>query len=147
MFQTFYNEKNDYISLTSSHLIYVIDKGYIKAEKVRLDDLLRVYSNQENKFNNFVVKRINFEFKKGFIAPLTNEGTILVNNVDTSCYAVINSHRLADFFMKPFKLWNQVWSIFEITQYHTDEESTIGINFYSKFLYSVTSRFLTMYLN
>lgn len=108
MFQVFYDLNENQISLTGSHLIYVLEKGYVKANHVRIGDKLRIYSEKENIFKEFKVKRIDYQIKEGFIAPLTNHGTILVNGIDSSCYADINSHHLADFAMLPFRLWYKI---------------------------------------
>jgi hypothetical protein len=58
-----------------------------------------------NKFIDFTVEKIRFDFKTGLIAPLTSHGTLLVNNIHASCYAEINSHLVADWAVTPIKYW------------------------------------------
>ncbi|CAF5079504.1 unnamed protein product, partial [Rotaria sp. Silwood1] len=43
--------------------------------------------------------------KKGYYAPLTMKGTLLVNNVLASCYANVNNHHLAQYYMAPFRYY------------------------------------------
>lgn len=112
MFKVFYDLNENQISLTGSHLIYVLEKGYVKANDVRIDDKLRIYSEKEKIFKEFRVKRIDYQIKEGFIAPLTNHGTILVNGIDSSCYADINSQNLADFAMLPVRFWYKISKVF-----------------------------------
>ncbi|CAF1255464.1 unnamed protein product [Adineta steineri] len=43
--------------------------------------------------------------KKGYYAPLTMKGTLLINNILASCYANINDHYLAQYSMAPFRYY------------------------------------------
>lgn len=108
LFQVIYDSFGNSLSLTSSHLLFIQNRGYINAAKVQIGDNLRIYSTELKKFNDFKVDKISFDFTTGFIAPLTNEGTLLVNNIHTSCYAEINSHLVADLAVTPMKLWYKI---------------------------------------
>ena len=112
MFQTFHDSQGRKVSLTSSHLIYVKEKGFVKATNVVVGDSLQIFSLKLNRLTDFFVSRVSFELKTGFIAPLTNQGTLLVNGVHASCYAEINSHYLADVAMTPLKLWYMIAELF-----------------------------------
>ena len=132
MFQTFHDSQGRQISLTSSHLIYVKEKGFVKAKHVIVGDSLQIFSLKLNRLTDFIVSRVSFELKTGFIAPLTNQGTLLVNGVHASCYAEINSHYLADVAMTPLKLWYMM-----LGQNHFQEEKTI--NSFADALYKISS--------
>ena len=80
MFQVISDSLNNTISLSPTHLINVKDSGYINARQLKVGDTLRAFSAKLNEFNDFKVASIQFVIKKGLMAPLTNEGTILVNN-------------------------------------------------------------------
>ena len=43
--------------------------------------------------------------KKGYYAPLTMKGTLLINNVLASCFANVNNHHLAQYYMTPFRYY------------------------------------------
>lgn len=150
MFQIFHDSNGNSISLTSTHLIKLDERGgYVSAGSIKLGDMLRIYSKKEATFVNFEVKRIEFEMKMGFTAPLTQEGTILVNGVDASCYAQVNSHYLADLAMTPVKLWFKakqfLFSRIIMTN-ENNENNVVDIDSYSIVLYKVASIFFNSYL-
>lgn len=45
--------------------------------------------------------------KDGLIAPLTEQGTILVNNVYTSCYALVRSHTIGHIALTPYRWYHR----------------------------------------
>ncbi|CAF4069593.1 unnamed protein product [Rotaria sp. Silwood1] len=79
------------------------------------------------------VSNVSDVIKQGYIAPLTEEGTIIVNNVAASCYATINSHYAAHAVLAPMRWW---YSLFGIS--HKSNEA-IGIHWFPKMLYEITS--------
>ncbi len=142
-----YDASNKQISLTNSHLIYVKNKGYIKVSDVKLSDVLRVYSNEKNDFDNFLVSRINYELKTGFIAPLTQQGTLLVNQIDTSCYAEVNDHSVANLFMIPVKFCYKINKYLNLKNTIKSASSNVDLDFYSKVLYQFGLKYFPSYLN
>ncbi len=145
MFQIIYDSMNNSISLTNSHLIFVKDQGYINAGKIKIGDTLRIYSNKNLKFKDFQVKRISFDIKKGFIAPLTNQGTLLVNQIDTSCYAEVNNHNLADIAMTPVKVWYKLSKLLGSSSSNKENEE-VKVDLYSSYLYKIASKFFPNYI-
>ena len=138
MFQVLSDKNNKSISLSSTHLLYVKDAGYIFASKIKNGDALRTYSYEEERFVDFVVDKIDFQLKIGYIAPLTNEGTILVNNIDASCFAMVNNHWLANLAMTPLRLYYKISKYFGQTNEINDY---IDIDYYSKFLHSFATHY------
>jgi hypothetical protein len=74
--------------------------------------------------------------KQGYIAPLTQEGTLIVNNVAASCYATINSHHLAHAVLAPMRWW---YSLFEKG---IESNEIVGIHWFPKMLYEMTTFFV-----
>ena len=147
IFKTLYDASNNTISLTSSHLIYVKNLGYIKTSDVKLGDILRIYSSEKNGFEDFLVRRINYELKDGFIAPLTHQGTLLVNQIDTSCYAEIKNHHTADFLMMPVKFWYSINKYLNGNTMKSEDNHVVDLDVYSKILYHYGLKYFPSYLN
>ncbi len=101
--------------MTPDHLIYEKKQGYIKAQNIKMNDQLNIQFNNGSSSFSRVVK-INFEMKNGYIAPLTESGTLIVNGVKASCYASINSHELAHFAMQPLIFWHKITNFLGFTQ-------------------------------
>lgn len=140
MFQIIGDKSNEnLISLSNSHLINIKNVGYVNAAKVKLGDVLRVYSTRTEKFEELTVESIRFEIKKGFVAPLTNEGTILVNGFDASCYAVVNNQNLANLVMLPLKLWYAVSKYFGAG---TQISEFVNTEYYIENLYWIASSYV-----
>lgn len=154
MFQIIHDSNGNSISLTGTHLINVVGKGYVKAASISIGDRLRIYSDQDREFKEFKVAKIDFDFKSGFTAPLTQSGTILVNNIDSSCYAEVSSHFLADLSMTPVKIWyrlSKLWTTyFQENNYHRysahNIDSDVEVSSYSTALYKLASLFFSSYL-
>lgn len=140
------------ISLTSSHLIMSLDRGYVNAGSIKLNDRLRVYS-RDGELIEMRVDKIEWDVRTGFVAPLTSSGTLLVNDVDASCYAEVNDHYLADLAMTPVKIWfriknslSSLWSFSSSSSFQTSIPNDVDINTYSNVLYKVASLFFASYL-
>ncbi|CAL1263456.1 unnamed protein product [Larinioides sclopetarius] len=107
-FQTIITESGAEITLTSSHLIFsksgdnLDDKKvvatYAKDIEIEAPDLLQAKISLEKVVNVTVVR------KAGIFAPLTLHGTVVVNNVVASCYAVISNHHLAHVAFLPMRI-------------------------------------------
>merc|ERR1712107_270854 len=80
------------ITLSKKHVIFYKKKGMegdnmatTFADRVEEGDLLEVISDGKVQWERVV--DIDSELRKGAYAPLTSEGTILVDNILASCYA------------------------------------------------------------
>ncbi|CAF1176715.1 unnamed protein product [Adineta steineri] len=69
----------------------------------------------------------------GYIAPLTQEGTLIVNNIVASCYATINNHYLAHAALAPMRWWYNLFGKENISNKNN------GIHWFPKMLYAVTA--------
>ena len=45
---------------------------------------------------------------QGLLAPLTPSGTIVIDGIVTSNYAVVHSHSVAHYAMQPYKWWRSL---------------------------------------
>ena len=108
------------MSLTSDHLIYERTAGYIKAEYVKLNDELQVIVSNNGSFLFSKVISINEKIENGFIAPLTENGNLIVNGVHASCYT-LNSHSFAHFMLKPLVYWYKLRKFFHYEQIESKE--------------------------
>lgn len=110
------------ITITPSHLILrwqkpnvtiLYDAIPVYARDVRVNDQLLLHGNDSRR-QLFVDRIVNIEviYQTGVYAPLTVTGTIVVNDVVASCYAVIYSQRLAHLAFAPIRFYNSVTTSF-----------------------------------
>ncbi len=125
-------------------MINVQNKGYIKASRVTVGDRLRFYSDIDQKFVDFKIERIDFKIKNGYVAPLTREGTLLVNRIDSSCFAEVNNHQAANMAMTPLRLIYKLEKLIFNTEIDQTQNKEIG--FYSMFLYKIATNLFSSYL-
>ncbi|CAF1537672.1 unnamed protein product [Rotaria sp. Silwood1] len=104
LFYTLRTDSGNEISLTEYHLIPTINsngnENYLFAKQIKIGDYLFVLFNGKLKYSPVI--NITIEMKKGYYAPLTMKGTLLINNVLASCFANVNNHHLAQYYMTPF---------------------------------------------
>ncbi|CAF3773377.1 unnamed protein product [Rotaria sp. Silwood1] len=107
LFYTLRTDSGNEISLTEYHLIPITNsngnENYLFAKQIKIGDYLFVLFN--GKFKYSPVINITIEMKKGYYAPLTMKGTLLINNILASCFANVNNHHLAQNYMTPFRYY------------------------------------------
>lgn len=77
------------------------------------------------------ITRVDVQEDQGAYAPLTAHGTLVVNGVMTSCYAVVNRQQLAHRAFAPLRLLYR-WT-------GPDRNNKTGLHWYSRILLSVGS--------
>lgn len=140
------------LTVTPAHLITVWQPEQQKVDYVfadRVEELNYVLVMHEGELRPQRVLRVSSVRSRGVVAPLTREGTIVVNSVAASCYAVISSQSLAHWGLAPMRLWYtlQCWmpsknQLRSSTQdKRTSKDNTVqpqnGIHWYAKALYKV----------
>ncbi|CAF0974247.1 unnamed protein product [Adineta ricciae] len=120
------------LSLTSNHLLLTDKNEYIMAKNIHAGTNIVIMNDKGVLVSETVVNVIDI-VKQGYIAPLTQEGTIIVNNIAASCYATINNHRIAHVALAPMRWW---YSWFGKEQ-HANE--IIGLHWFPKMLYEITA--------
>lgn len=123
------------LSLTSTHLLPTDIGKYVMAKDIHVGMNIYVMNHRGELIVETITDIIDI-LKQGYIAPLTQQGTLIVNNIAASCYATINDHHLAHTVLAPMRWW---YTLFE-----TSEQSNemIGIHWFPNVLYQMTNFFI-----
>ncbi|XP_030581260.1 tiggy-winkle hedgehog protein-like [Archocentrus centrarchus] len=142
------DEPHGKLTLTPAHLVFVItnnstNKNSIRAvfaSNVRLGQwLLIVKNDQPDHLIPARVTRVYVEQHEGSYAPVTSHGTIVVDRVLASCYAVVEDHDLAHWVFAPVRLWHSFLSLAGMVEEGRGVHQADGIHWYPEFLYHVGS--------
>ncbi|CAH8564959.1 unnamed protein product [Schistosoma bovis] len=96
--------------------------------------------------NSLLINHTQYEnrYKIGLYAPITDTGTMIVDNVLVSCFAYISNHQLASFIISPWKLiynllfyMNRFIKLFQYNEYNDeiDSISSNGIPWFIQWIY------------
>lgn len=135
------------ITLTDNHLIYTSTtnsssiESYVAnyAQTVQVGQFVLVNDNN-SEIRASQVTHVTSKTVTGVYAPLTNDGTIVVNGVVTSCYGIINSERIAHLSCSPLRWMHTLSKYIPFISRDTEQN---GIHWYAEFLYSVGRIFLS----
>ncbi|CAI5638469.1 unnamed protein product [Oreochromis niloticus] len=144
LFYTLQTEAGAQLSLTAAHLIFVSKENCSEGAVPARDALRTVYASdaqpgqcvlvsegkggqkhREGRLSR--ISRVTVKEMKGVFAPLTQQGTVVVDGVVASCYAVVDQHSLAHWAFAPLRLIHS-WT--GTTGGHSD-----GIHWYSQLLH------------
>lgn len=102
------------IELSKRHLIQHRQNGFVWSEQLKVGDEILVAPNSDKNITQWEsILTIQEVEKQGLMAPLTEQGTILVNNVHASCYALANSHDVAHWALAPYRLYHRLFGSVE----------------------------------
>ncbi|XP_029314153.1 sonic hedgehog protein [Cottoperca gobio] len=131
------------ITLTAAHLLFV---GHNTTEEERMSAIFAsqvqsgqkvfVFDAERSRLEPVTVKRIYTQEHEGSFAPVTVQGTVVVDQVLASCYAVIEDHDLAHWALAPVRLAHWVSSLLFSSQPQVSAQ-TDGVHWYSKILYQL----------
>ncbi|CAD1475674.1 unnamed protein product, partial [Heterotrigona itama] len=145
-------ESGRVLTLTPAHLVPVEGRSTMFAGRVQPGDkiLVRDPANENEtlrhrlRWDKVVDSRLVLE--QGIYAPLTSEGTVLVDDVVASCYAIVDNQQLVHLAFLPYRMWSSVKTFVErrvhgaedhrFTDSRTEQQ---GILWYASFLYWVSS--------
>lgn len=153
-----------HITVTPGHLLYVwkratAETAYMYADRVEEGDHLLVVG-ADGQLEPRAVRRISAERHRGVFAPLTREGTIVVDGVTASCYAMVDSQRIAHWSFGPVRAWRTVQRWLDFSRGRKEEEvvrsaraATVavaegvqeqqtGMHWYARALFSIKDLFL-----
>ncbi|XP_070490546.1 protein hedgehog [Chironomus tepperi] len=129
------------LRVTPAHLLpvwkpHTHETKYLFADQVEENDFLLV--NVNNNLEPQRVTDVRAVLSKGFIAPLTREGTVVVNSVAASCYALVDSQSLAHISFMPFRTIKTIKNWFSNdNDVNSIASKQNGIHWYAKALYKV----------
>ncbi|CAF4477566.1 unnamed protein product [Didymodactylos carnosus] len=143
-FKSLVTSNGHQLTLSLNHLIPTKQNGYLMAKD--LTPGIEIYvANSENVLKVESISNITNVWKQGYAAPLTQSGTIIVNHVAASCYATINSHRLAHTILAPMRWWYSLSRYLSLSA-KTDTHQT-GIHWFPNVIFKITSYFLPSIIN
>lgn len=152
----FYNLKTNranVVRLSPQHLIFRKANtsspiSAVFASEINIGDLL--YTSNRNISSFQTVSQITMTIETGVYAPLTRQGTLLVDGVLVSCYAHWPSHDTAHQVMAPLRAvnrlygaWKRLTSFIHFSQWNTSRQ-TDGIHWYASALMPLTNIFLPL---
>jgi intein/homing endonuclease len=120
------------LSLTSSHLLPTDTHGYVMAKNIH--EGMNIYVMNENGvLISETISNVSDVVKQGYVAPLTEEGTLIINNIAASCYATINSHSTAHAVLAPMRWWYRLFGVSK------ESNEMVGVHWFPKMLYEITT--------
>jgi hedgehog protein len=131
------------LTVTPSHLLMVASNTSdtyrvqaVFADRVRPGDRILVQNRMEPEID--IVISTEAILKKGVYAPLTTEGTIVVDGIVASCYAVVDSQWIAQWSYVPFRIYASFMRLFsENVTARSVSQRPVGVHWYANILYAI----------
>lgn len=143
LFYVIETDSGEKITLTAAHLLFVGHNtteeermSAIFASEVQSGQTVFVFDTERSRLEPVSVKRIYTQEHEGSFAPVTVQGTVVVDQVLASCYAVIEDHDLAHWALAPVRLAHWVSSLLFSSQPRVSAQND-GVHWYSKILYQL----------
>ncbi|GFR10253.1 sonic hedgehog protein [Trichonephila clavata] len=163
-------ERGAKITLTPHHLIFTETDNTTQdewgsyatyAKNIQIGHYIYVVSHPTSSGNDQLildkVVSITVATEGGIYAPLTQHGTVVVNDVVASCYAVMSDQNIAHWAFFPMRIlhnfkqaFRTVLQKFHLVQLRTPKtprtNQHTGIHWYATFLYTLTRTLFPRYL-
>lgn len=146
------------LTVTPTHLVF--KGGADRFEEIYAGNLVKgdilLIRDVDNVLNEDKVVGVRSVRKRGVYAPLTAIGSVVVNDVIASCYAVVDSQAMAHGSFAPLRftikvrgmlldVWYGVKGMFGSGQRADDSvysQPVEGVHWYAKVLYSIANLFI-----
>jgi len=126
------------LSLSFSHLIPTKSPGGFLMAKHLQNGMELYVMNEDLDVVVETIINITDVVKEGYTAPMTKEGTIVVNNVAVSCYATVQSHMMAHVILAPMRWWYSFSSMLP-EQHQQQQQLQRGVHWFPNVLFKLTS--------
>ncbi|XP_068094713.1 sonic hedgehog protein [Hyperolius riggenbachi] len=134
------------IRLTAAHLLFVPQSPAngsrslksVFASDVRPGDQVFLADPETMALKVVTVEEVHQEEDVGAYAPVTAHGTLVINGVLASCYAVIEEHHWAHMAFTPLRFAFKLFSYLSPKDYYNPSPTYLqgeGIHWYPRFLY------------
>uniref|UniRef100_A0A3P8RZ58 Indian hedgehog signaling molecule b n=1 Tax=Amphiprion percula TaxID=161767 RepID=A0A3P8RZ58_AMPPE len=133
LFYSLQTESGAQLRLTAAHLLFVSEGNCSEGAEPTHGALRTVYAS-DTRPGQCVLVRVGVTERTGAFAPLTQQGTLVVDGVVASCYAVVDQHALAHWAFAPLRLMHS-WT--GSVGRHGD-----GIHWYSQLLHWLGKKLL-----
>lgn len=133
-------EDHQLLKITDKHLIYASNtndtKNYVPvfAESIQVGHYVFV-NDGEKEFLSSRVLSLKKVTSYGVYAPLTTEGSVVVDGVVTSCYGVINNEFIAHAAFSPVRALH--WLLQYISLPLAIDSNSDGVHWYADILYNL----------
>jgi hedgehog protein len=137
------------LTVTPSHLLMVASNSSdtyrvqaVFADRVRPGDRILIHNRLEPEID--IVISTEAILKQGVYAPLTTEGTIVVDGFVASCYAVVDSQWIAQWSYAPFRIYASFMRLFSksVTSARSANQGPVGVHWYASILYTIAQYIL-----
>ncbi|XP_043914740.1 tiggy-winkle hedgehog protein-like [Protopterus annectens] len=136
-----------HLHLTPAHLLFIagsdsssFDPVSIFAGQVKKGQYVHVVEPVNGGVEKVRIERVCRVQDHGAYAPLTEEGTIVVDNILASCYAVFSNPKVAHWSLAPFR-WlhsmNKTLEYFINASLNLGQDPKCGIAWYPSILYQI----------
>lgn len=106
--------------LSSYHMVFTKERKFIFTKDLKLNETVQIFNGRNKTFDIARVANIDYVSSVGAYAPLLMKGTIVVNDVYTSCYAMFPSHQISHYV---FSIWRFMYRYFPKTVISLDNNS------------------------
>ncbi|XP_062337276.1 tiggy-winkle hedgehog protein [Osmerus eperlanus] len=134
-------EPRSTLRLTPAHLVFVTNNGTgsdttaVFASNVTPGQKVLVVDDALEHLKAVTVQRIFVEEYEGSYAPVTSHGTIIIDQVLVSCYAVIEDHKWAHWAFAPVRVGHEFMFLTGLLKEREYPPTRDGIHWYSDILY------------